>query len=327
MQPMKTLSRILERLASAENYLFSLDDLRCALPETEPGPFKALLSRAQKAGVLQRVCKGVYLYPRVNYPAGRVLFHAAAKLRADAFNYLSLETVLSDAGVISQIPLNWITLMSSGRSHIVDCGNFGHIEFIHTKRLPADIAAQLSYDTDCRLWRASVALALLDMKLTRRSTDLVDWSLVDELSSCFPEKIEKRDRHPETRPGSHHPPASGRGEDGEKAINAIETAIEKSSGNVFADLGLPLPEERLAKAELARHISRILAHRHLTQAAAAELLGIDQPKVSAIMNGRQGGFSMERLLTFLLALDHDIEIRVTKKPRNRGSAHLNVVIE
>jgi predicted transcriptional regulator of viral defense system len=181
MQPMKELSRTLERLASAENYLFALDDLRGALPDTEPGAFKALLSRAQKAGVLKRVCKGIYLDPRANYPAGLVLFHAAAKLRADAFNYLSLETVLSDAGVISQIPLNWITLMSSGRSHIVDCGDFGHIEIIHTKRKPADVGDQLSYDPDCHLWRASVTLALLDMKLTRRSTDLVDWSLADEL--------------------------------------------------------------------------------------------------------------------------------------------------
>jgi hypothetical protein len=181
MQPMKQLAQLLERLANAENYLFALDDLRCALPDAAPGAFKALMSRAQQAGVLQRVCKGIYLYPRVPYRAGLVLFHAAAKLRADAFNYLSLETVLSDAGIISQIPLNWITLMSSGRSHIVNCGDFGHIEFIHTLRSSADVAAQLSYDADCRLWRASVALALQDMKLTRRSTDLVDWSLADEL--------------------------------------------------------------------------------------------------------------------------------------------------
>ena len=107
-------------------------------------------------------------------------------------------------------------------------------------------------------------------------------------------------------------------------MNEIE--VEKSSGNVFADLGLSLPEECLAKAELARNIGRILAHRRLTQAAAAELLGVDQSKVSAIMNGRLNGFSMERLLTFLLALDRDIEIRVKKKPRNRIAAHLNVVI-
>jgi predicted transcriptional regulator of viral defense system len=181
MQPMKQLSRTLETLASAENYLFALDDLRGALPETAPGALKVLLSRAQKTGLLKRVCKGIYLYPRVTYPAGLMLFHAAAKLRAAAFNYLSLETVLSDVGVISQIPLNWITLISSGRSHIVDCGDFGRIEFIHTKRKPVDVAGQLSYDPQCRLWRASVALALRDMKLTQRSTDLVDWSLADEL--------------------------------------------------------------------------------------------------------------------------------------------------
>lgn len=181
MQPIKQLSQILDNLADSENYLFALDDLRGALPDAGSGSFKALLSRAQKTGILKRVCKGIYLYPRVDYPAGDVLFHTAAKLRADAFNYLSLETVLSDAGVISQIPLSWITLMSSGRSHIVECGNFGHIEFTHTKRKPADVADRLNYDPERRLWRASVPLALLDMKLTRRSTDLVDWSLANEL--------------------------------------------------------------------------------------------------------------------------------------------------
>jgi hypothetical protein len=68
-----------------------------------------------------------------------------------------------------------------GRSYIVDCIEFGHIEFIHSKRRPEDVAAQLSYDADCRFWRASAALALQEMKLTHRSTDLVDWSLTDEL--------------------------------------------------------------------------------------------------------------------------------------------------
>ncbi len=181
MQPIKELARLLERLASEEHYLFSLDDLRSALPAASPGAFKALLSRAEKSGLLQRVCRGIYLYPRVAWPAGLLLFHAAAKLRADAFNYLSLETVLSDAGVISQVPLHWITLMSSGRSHVVNCGDFGHIEFIHTKRRATDVAGQLHYDRDCHLWRASVALALQDMKLTRRSMDLIDWEVADEL--------------------------------------------------------------------------------------------------------------------------------------------------
>lgn len=181
MQPMKELAHLLERLASGENYLFSLADLGNIWSETSPGSLKAMLSRAEKTGLLKRVCKGIYLYPRVAYPSGLVLFHAAAKMRAESFNYLSLETVLSDAGVISQVPLNWLTLMSSGRSHIVNCGVFGHIEFIHTKRRPADVADRLHYDQDCHLWRASVALALLDMKLTRRNQDLIDWKVANEL--------------------------------------------------------------------------------------------------------------------------------------------------
>jgi hypothetical protein len=65
-----------------------------------------------------------------------ILYHSAAKLRAGEFNYLSLETVLSDAGAISQIPMNWITIISSGRSNIIDCGAFGKIEFIHTTTSP-----------------------------------------------------------------------------------------------------------------------------------------------------------------------------------------------
>ncbi len=178
-QPIKELTRILERLAGKEHYLFSLEDMRSALPEASSGAFRVLISRADKSGLLRRVCRGIYLYPRVIYPTGLVLFHTAAKLRADCFNYLSLETVLSDAGVISQIPLNWITLMSSGRSHIVNCGDFGHIEYIHTKRRSVDVADRLSYDQDCHLWRASVNLALQDMKLTRRSTDLIDWQAAD----------------------------------------------------------------------------------------------------------------------------------------------------
>jgi hypothetical protein len=91
-----------------------------------------------------------------------------------------LESALSDAGVISQIPMNWITLMSSGRSSIIDCGSFGHIEFVHTRKPPDSVAAQVSDDPRCRLWRASVVLALRDMALTRRSTDLVDWEAARE---------------------------------------------------------------------------------------------------------------------------------------------------
>lgn len=103
-----------------------------------------------------------------------------------------------------------------------------------------------------------------------------------------------------------------------------EREIYHGSGNVFADLDLPDAEERLAKAELARQILNIIAQRHLTQAEAAELLGIDQPKVSALTRGKLSGFSMERLFHFLNLLGRDVKITIKPKPRSRQQGHLKV---
>lgn len=180
MQPIRQLARVLENLADDEHHLFTLADMQGAFPGFTPEAFRALVSRAEKTGLLRRVCRGLYLYPKVNYARGLILYHAAARLRAAEFNYISLESALSDAGVISQIPMNWVTLMSSGRSQIMACGDFGTIEFVHTRKLAAALADQLSYDPLCHLWRASVALAIRDMKATRRSLDLMDGEVVDE---------------------------------------------------------------------------------------------------------------------------------------------------
>ena len=89
----------------------------------------------------------------------------------------------------------------------------------------------------------------------------------------------------------------------------------ESSGNVFADLGLPDAEERLAKAELAQKIGGILRQRRLTQVQAAAVLGIDQPKVSALLCGQLSRFSIEKLMQFLLLLGRDVSITI--KPRQR----------
>jgi len=97
-----------------------------------------------------------------------------------------------------------------------------------------------------------------------------------------------------------------------------------SCGNVFADLGLPKPEELLAKAELANKIAVIIQERKLTQAKAAKLLGIDQPKVSMLLRGRLTGFSIERLMRFLLLLGQDIKITVQTVPRDRSQARVVV---
>lgn len=180
MQPLRLLIHRLSTLASPERYLFTLHDLRAALPGLSDNAFTTLVSRAVRSGHLERVCRGIYLYPGVNYPAGLVLYHTAARLRAGTFNYLSLESVLSDAGVISQVPIGWITLMSAGRSNVIRCGGRGTIEFVHTTKTPDSVADQLDYDARCRLWRASVPLALADMRATRRNMDLVARSMIDE---------------------------------------------------------------------------------------------------------------------------------------------------
>ena len=90
-----------------------------------------------------------------------------------------------------------------------------------------------------------------------------------------------------------------------------------SSGNVFADLGLPNPEEALAKAELAQKIIVLIREKGLTQVQAAKVLGVDQLKVSALLRGHLTGFSLERLMRFLLRLGQDIKITVQVSPRSR----------
>jgi predicted XRE-type DNA-binding protein len=89
---------------------------------------------------------------------------------------------------------------------------------------------------------------------------------------------------------------------------------EQSSGNVFADLGLADSAELFTKTELAIQISQIIKRRQLKQKEAAEILNIDQPKVSAILGGKLKGFTLERLFKFLNALGQDVEIVVKKMP-------------
>ena len=97
-----------------------------------------------------------------------------------------------------------------------------------------------------------------------------------------------------------------------------------SSGNVFADLNLPRADDLLAKAELAAKIIAEIQRRRLTQSQAAAILGIDQPKISALKQGKLSGFSIERLMRLLLLLGRDIEISVKGRSRPGSIAKLRV---
>ena len=105
-----------------------------------------------------------------------------------------------------------------------------------------------------------------------------------------------------------------------------EIPVTEGSSNVFADLGFAEPEEELTKAQLASYIRQLIKRRRLTQAAAAAaaLMGIDQPKVSALFNGRLTNFSSGRLMRLLTALGQDVEITIRAKPSNRSHGRIHV---
>jgi len=87
---------------------------------------------------------------------------------------------------------------------------------------------------------------------------------------------------------------------------------------LFADLGLELSEEERLKVQIAQTIVVAINERNLTQVEAAEIMGIDQPKVSALMRGRLEGFSLQRLLNLVTALGRDVDIQIKKSRDPRG---------
>ncbi len=108
------------------------------------------------------------------------------------------------------------------------------------------------------------------------------------------------------------------------ATKATDSQIERSSGNVFADLGFPDPELERFKAMLMLQIFRIIKHRKLTQVQAGKVLGIKQPNVSRLMRGSSGSYSVERLIEFLTALGQNVEVVITPTRKKHGA--MSVVV-
>lgn len=107
---------------------------------------------------------------------------------------------------------------------------------------------------------------------------------------------------------------------------AQKQEIRDGSGNVFADMGLPDADQRLAKANLARQICALIRQAGLTQSQAAARMGIDQPKVSALMRGRLKDFGTDRLMRFITSLDRDVLIQI-RPPRDRKHPSVRVLVE
>jgi predicted XRE-type DNA-binding protein len=103
------------------------------------------------------------------------------------------------------------------------------------------------------------------------------------------------------------------------------TKVIKSSGNIYKDLGFKNPEEEIAKADLDMKIIELIRSRNLTQVKAARILKIDQPKVSALQNGRLKDFSISRLLRYLTLLDQNIQIVIKDRTQVKSDRHISVV--
>lgn len=108
-------------------------------------------------------------------------------------------------------------------------------------------------------------------------------------------------------------------------LNEGEEAITRGTGNIFADLGYSDGKTRQIKLRLAHAINGVIVQDGLTQVVAAEKLGVTQSKVSALANYKLDGFSVERLMIFLTALDQDVEIIIRSKPESRSSGRISVI--
>lgn len=180
MRNMEILRNALETLADKDNCIFSVSSFHSLFPQLSKYALNTLVSRAAAKGLLTGLCKGYYIYQKANECRGYELFRLAAHLREGCLCYLSLENVLSEAGIISQIPVNYAAFMTNGRSGKIKCSNFGTIEFIHTKKDINALAKYLIYDKEYRIWKASVPLAYRDMLNTKRPLDLIDEEALHE---------------------------------------------------------------------------------------------------------------------------------------------------
>ncbi|PAU79804.1 hypothetical protein CK501_11420 [Halovibrio salipaludis] len=159
-------------------YVFTAGDMGRVFHEDTPRGRQATLARLVASGILERPAKGVYLYGMSKNKGPDTVELIARALRRGEYSYISLESALSEYGIISQIPINRISLMTTGRKGEYSTP-YGVIEFTHTKRRPAQILSGVQ-DRNRPLKIATVQTALRDLKRVGRNTHLVDEDALNE---------------------------------------------------------------------------------------------------------------------------------------------------
>ena len=163
----------LAALDRAGVYVLSKGDLAKAFPQEKEKALEKSLQRLVGDGILQRVAKGVYVNTMAKSKKGQVIEDIASVLRRGHFSYVTRESMLSEYGVISQVPMSRITLMTTGANGIYETP-YGVIEFTHTKRRPAELIARTMSVKGRQLRIATKQAALADLVRAGRNTDMID---------------------------------------------------------------------------------------------------------------------------------------------------------
>ena len=184
MCSLKTLS-LQQRLNALEQQtqtaLFSYNQARVLFSDESEKTMYTALCRHAKSGIIERVCKGVWLNPISRFAQSDTrLEELALLLRPDHYNYVSMETVLSQASVISQQMFGYLTVMTTGSSKLIKA-TFGTLEFTHTKRSLLEVSRHTIPEGHRLPW-ASVDIAYRDLKRVGRNLDMVDKNSLPEVT-------------------------------------------------------------------------------------------------------------------------------------------------
>ena len=165
------LLQVLTNWDRRERCVYTLGDLARLFPEDAPATLQAGVERQMRAGVLKRACRGVYVYPLGRSFGADVIERVAVALRRSEYNYVSLESALSEYSIISQVPFS-LTVMTTGRGGSIRT-RYGTIEFTHTERSGDSIlSSTVEIGRPMRL--AKPLAAVRDLRRVGRNTQLID---------------------------------------------------------------------------------------------------------------------------------------------------------
>lgn len=172
----------IDKLAALDRmgvYVLTKADLAKAFPQEKEKAFEKSLQRLVSDGILQRIAKGVYLNTMARSRTGRVIEDIASVLRRGHFSYVTRESMLAEYGVISQVPMSRITLMTTGANGLYETP-YGTIEFTHTKRGPAELIARTVSVNGRPLRIATRQAAVADLMRAGRNTNMIDMKELDD---------------------------------------------------------------------------------------------------------------------------------------------------